>query len=432
MHRRFDAFRIAQHHSRTTDVRLVREFLREIEIPGRDGTVTLTGGNNPMLCPWTGLVVASGPCTGKLSLPGVDPLTMYGAWDSIQNYLVNSVWAGAASGTPGTAPTSWGVTTAGSGLPSTSVAGAATTFTVDGATGRVFYTQVVSVLASTTYKISAKVVAITGSMAVNEVVGFTSIPSGSSQTYGINGTTVVGTTLVAAGDIVSAVLVVGATPGTPTLRCGAMTSGTTFTAAAVTLTRPQVDVGAALNGYVPTTTATVTRSADSVLYTLASALSQDEELIHIGWQPYADGDMGITSQMWIEGSAITNHPRLIRAGATQLSATLVNNVSASITDSITRTLPNAGILFVQRIRVRPTEVEVGYGPTLSGSPTAVGTPPWNSQTVIKIGHSTTAGRASRAMNTVLRVRSPTTIREYQAKVDAFCRMVHLKRLAPAA
>jgi hypothetical protein len=420
MHRRLDAFRIAQHHSRTTDVRLVREFLREMEIPGRDGTVTLTGGaGGNRLCPWTN-TVGSGPCTGLLSLPGVDPLTMYGAWDAMTN-LCPAV-------------------TTDTGLVSNTLSGLARTL-VEAAATSLHYSTSVSTFAltnSATYSVKFKVkrwfsvnraAVVDANVKIDLDAGtIADVSSGGASTSNRLVTPLGGGSYLVTFNLTSAAwggnarVQYGLTSAGALSYLGDGTSGVVFEA--VTITQDTLAPLGMAEG--------ITRSSDSVLYTLASALSQDEELIHIGWQPYADGDMGITSQMWIEGSAITNHPRLIRAGATQLSATLVNNVSASITDSITRTLPNAGILFVQRIRVRPTEVEVGYGPTLSGSPTAVGTPPWNSQTVIKIGHSTTAGRASRAMNTVLRVRSPTTIREYQAKVDAFCRMVHLKRLAPAA
>jgi hypothetical protein len=98
MHRRLDAFRIAQHHSRSTDVRLVRALLSRpgVAIAGRDGTLVQSGGTGATaLHPTTGAVVSAGALIShNLNLPGVGVLPMTFAQGARTNLCLGLVTNG--------------------------------------------------------------------------------------------------------------------------------------------------------------------------------------------------------------------------------------------------------------------------------------------------------------------------------------------------
>jgi hypothetical protein len=155
-----------------------------------------------------------------------------------------------------------------------------------------------------------------------------------------------------------------------------------------------------------------TRVADANVWTLPDALTQDEEIIVLSAQCYASGDMGVTTQTWLAGGA-SGYPVFSRGSATALDS-IGYNGSGSKADAYTRTIPNVSVCFMQRGRFRPTNVEAGYGVSLSGSPTAIASGSWSEDTTLRIGSSPAAGRASYALNACIRRKGGFS----QAQIDA--------------
>ena len=178
---------------------------------------------------------------------------------SATNLLLNSGFAGGASGTPGTAPTSWPLNASG---------GAITVASGD------------EIGLSATA--ARQIIGPTFALALDEVVTFgvtvtanpngnvfrqitAPIPSGgavaSETKYYANGGAVDGLTYVpAAGDRLVSTLTMGSGAGSYTFRvCMGCIGNATGEAR---FTRPQLDNGATPTSYIPTTTAAATRAAD--------------------------------------------------------------------------------------------------------------------------------------------------------------------------
>lgn len=173
----------------------------------------------------------------------------------------------------------------------------------------------------------------------------------------------------------------------------------------------QVQSGTQRTPLIVTAGASATRVADANTWTMADALTQNEEIIVLSAQCYASGDMGITAQTWAYTASLGVQSFLVRsAGGLTAQDTDGGGVKS---DAITRTFPNKTILCMQRMRRRPTELEAGFNQSLSGSPTAGGSD-WSAFTSIRIGNSATAGRDSYALNACLRRKGGFT----QAQIDA--------------
>ena len=154
-----------------------------------------------------------------------------------------------------------------------------------------------------------------------------------------------------------------------------------------------------------------TRAADANVWTMADALTQDEEMIVLGAQDYADGDMGISTQTWSQFASGAGATNMFRSAATSTSAG--DKDSGSKTAVIIRgALPNRGVCFMHRHRRRAGDIDAGYGRALSGSPVAGG--PWEANTAMRIGHSNTAGRAGYGRFACIRRKGGFT----QAQIDA--------------
>jgi hypothetical protein len=357
-----------------------------VAIAGRDGTLVQSGATgSTALHPTTGAVASAGDLIShNLVLGGVGVLPMSFAQGARTNLLLNSVWSGAVGGSPGTAPTSWGITT--TGAPSTAVSGGTITFTVDGATARAFYTQTVSVSASTVYTLSVRIASLSNALAVSEVVLWNTFPAGASTTYSINGVSVANSVAVSAGDVVCTHLTVAATPGTAIARVGAQTGGSLFVATVMALKSPQVESGSFRGLYIPTTSASLTRTADNILWTPPAALSTTSgEVVAIA-APY----------LWSAGAGAAGPhaaaPRLFGLGSPaggELSRDTVD--SASHVDgggtqlaSAATLAASSGVLSRWSMKFESTALRLYQNGALAASDATV-TNPWVASTTLSVG-----------------------------------------------
>lgn len=174
-----------------------------------------------------------------------------------ENLFINSVWAGAVSGTPGTVPTSWTSVLNGGSL---AVSGAAIEFTALTGT-RQAIAQTITVVAGQVITASIDVDAASGTgtdaIAIFEVV---------------SGATLTGTTqiLVSGGTgrkSLSATCTVG---GTIRVRFGAAVNTNAATDCVVTLKAPQIEIRSFATAYTPTTTAPITNYIPKMLFAPAN------------------------------------------------------------------------------------------------------------------------------------------------------------------
>ena len=180
------------------------------------------------------------------------------------NSLLQSGWAGAVAGTPGTAPTSWTLGNTGGSIDSV-VADilSQNTITMSATNNRQFIQQAsISVAANTSYYCSCYVVSNSG-LPINQLIGAVNAPAGATtNTYLINGVVTANPNVAipVAGDRIAVLVVVSSTAGTMIFRAGVGVSGNVT--GTIGLKWPQVEAGAFATSYIPTVASSVTRNAD--------------------------------------------------------------------------------------------------------------------------------------------------------------------------
>ena len=200
------------------------------------------------------------------------------------NLVLNTVLAG------GTTPTSWalgstGVPTVVSSTYGNTDGSTALSFTTNA--DRNYITQTVALAANTTYTFSVLVESVINYAGTSSnVISLNNGPTGATIT-GASGSP-------AAGQRIAASIAVGATAGNVQVRIGlGVGSNATGT---IILSRPQLEAGAFPTSYIPTTTATVTRSADVASITgtnFSSWYRQDEGTVFVdGASQKTDGAAG--------------------------------------------------------------------------------------------------------------------------------------------
>ncbi len=137
-----------------------------------------------------------------------------GVWGgpAYQNLIQNSGFAGAVSGTPGTAPTNWSRFSSGTAAASVF---SGSTMRLTATSGRCRDAQgPVSVAANTTYRFTVQLEKHSGSIPLQEVIDIAAGPAGSTVAFELDGAVALGTDLIPDGvHSLSAVLSVSSTAG---------------------------------------------------------------------------------------------------------------------------------------------------------------------------------------------------------------------------
>lgn len=174
------------------------------------------------------------------------------------NLLLNTVFSGS-----GAAPTSWTQAVGtGTSLLTTSTLGAGAQACSQSATAqRPFLAQNFTLLANTTYSYSIYIESISGALTNDNVLLPTGLPVGATISYFANGVSVSNTAVAVVGRL-SITIVVSSTGGSVAFRCGIGTSSNQT--GTLLFSRPQLEAGAYSTSFIPTTTASVTRNADTI------------------------------------------------------------------------------------------------------------------------------------------------------------------------
>jgi hypothetical protein len=178
--------------------------------------------------------------------------------ESRTNLLLQSGWAGAVGGSPGTAPTSWTIGF-GTGANTTLVnsiygtAEQAVKFDAD-ATERIMYQQAFSVTNGVQYAASVYIEAVSGS--IGDAILVTNGTTTATQNTFVTNPSTPGRYTV---------LFTATGTGTVNIRYGIGTSAVVAGTCSVTMSRPQCEAGAFPTSVIPTTTTSLTRAADDAV-----------------------------------------------------------------------------------------------------------------------------------------------------------------------
>jgi hypothetical protein len=245
--------------SPTLDYRFAREK-REIETVSLTDKLTFTGGNQGTFTGSDGFIQRA---TTNVPRFDHDPLSRQSlgllSEGSGENLLLQSGWAGATTGTPGNAPTNWtvgfGSNTVTTVVPSSAGPIAnAVKFDYD-ISERVMFQQAINVVSGVQYAFSIYIESLDGAAAGNVLLAVSGTAT-LTQNAGVSNPTTPGRYTY---------LFTPNSTGTVNVRAGAGTSVGVAGTGSITLSRPQVEAATTPSTYIPTTSAAVTRTADSAV-----------------------------------------------------------------------------------------------------------------------------------------------------------------------
>jgi hypothetical protein len=169
-----------------------------------------------------------------------------------------------------------------------------------------------------------------------------------------------------------------------------------------------------------------TRAADANVWTMADALTQDEEIIVLGEQDYASGDLAIASQTWLEGVTTVTNPAMVRSAATTLDC-IAHNGTTTKTAQVTRTIPNRTITGMHRLRTTATGVAAAWNNGALSAETDIDGGTWTAQDKLRIGNSAAGGRDGMGRFACIRRKGGFS----QAQIDALYYAFANGRTVPA-
>tara|TARA_R110000803_G_scaffold34744_1_gene75671 strand:+ start:214 stop:1110 length:897 start_codon:yes stop_codon:yes gene_type:complete len=196
------------------------------------------------------------------------------------NIFLNSIFDGAVSGSPGTAPTYWDFqVSTGSIVVGTSNYSSGNKITFNISNTRIVYKDSILLDANTTYFYSAEV-NVTTAIKFRELL-YVSPPSGSVQYFYIDGILIAGNSVnVPAGDSVIGIKIVTSSTATYcTTYFGAGFWGVDISSNTIVFDMPQFETLGYRSSYIPTTTTTVTRTAETCTVTPPTGVNSITETI---------------------------------------------------------------------------------------------------------------------------------------------------------
>ena len=226
--------------------------------------------------------------------------------ESRTNINGNGAWSGAATGSPGTAPTNWFFSRTGGSIDTIAVGSLSENIlTFSATTNRQVISLNTATTANTTYSGSVYVHSNTG-LPFNQIFNAQFFPAGTTVTLFANGVSVTGTYVPVAGDRLTAVAAVAVTTGNITWQAGlGILSNVTGT---ITLSKVQLEAGTFATSYIPTTSTALTRNADVAVMTGTNFSD---------WFNASEGTFSVTLQS------------LPNSGASDARAVCVNDNTAS-------------------------------------------------------------------------------------------------------
>jgi hypothetical protein len=183
------------------------------------------------------------------------------------NVLLNTIFGGS-----GSTPTSWtqAVGTGTSILTTSNLGLGAQACSQSATAQRPFLSQSFTLLANTTYSYSIYIESISGVLTNDNILLATGLPLGATTSYFANGVAVSSAALAVVGRL-SITIVVSTLGGSAAFRCGIGTSSNQT--GTLLFSRPQLETGAFQTTYIPTTTTSITRNADT--FTLSNIYAND-------------------------------------------------------------------------------------------------------------------------------------------------------------
>lgn len=145
------------------------------------------------------------------------------------NLLINSGFAGAATGSPGTAPTGWSLLGNGGSISSYTASDGAGGFVLEfiASSNRQFIAQGTPVLQPNSSASFTVLLVATSGLSLEQLVTATGAPPSTVVTFTINGVAGPSNRVPVAGDIIGMTFTTGSTAGSVVLRLGVGTSSTT-------------------------------------------------------------------------------------------------------------------------------------------------------------------------------------------------------------
>lgn len=283
-------------------------------------------------------VLSSGLISGTIAADTLrsyyDPVTLQG-WGAIfeeerSNLLLQTTLPGG-----GATPTGWSAGPSGTSAAIASIYGnndGAVAYTHTATAQRPFFTQVSpSLTASLTYRFSAYIEAVSGTVIAANAIAFNG-PAGATASHPASKSNPSGSSsgAVQTGRILAGLLM-GGTPGSTNARLGlGASSNSTGT---LQFSRPMLELGSFPTTYIPTAGATATRAKDLLSYPVSGNLATNDVTAVIDWRPMSAG-MGT---VYLGGSYVdaSNYTRVFHDGTNIVVRKRIGGVNYDATKALT-------------------------------------------------------------------------------------------------